>query len=103
MLKTAREDRLSDNAPESRADPRIEAEFEVRYASVDELMVAYCADLSKGGMFVQTDRLLPNNAVVRVQLELPDRGGSLPIICRVAFVRPMESATAEQPAGMGLE
>jgi DNA-binding response OmpR family regulator/Tfp pilus assembly protein PilZ len=76
----------------------------VRYSTLDELVVAYSSDLSRGGMFLQVDQFLPINAVVRVQLELPDGAGELPVICRVAFVRDeATAASAGVPAGMGVE
>jgi uncharacterized protein (TIGR02266 family) len=83
---------------------RVEAAFRVRYRSIDDLVVALTHDLSRGGLFMRTTRFLPINAVVRVHLELPDGGGELPVICRVAFVRAdTEAATSGKPAGMGVE
>jgi uncharacterized protein (TIGR02266 family) len=76
----------------------------VRYSTLDQLVCGYAKDLSKGGMFVATSRFLPVNAVVRVHIELPDGGGVVPVIARVAFVRDEgEAATARLPSGMGLE
>ncbi|MGZ3407322.1 MAG: response regulator [Polyangia bacterium] len=89
---------------ETRRARRIEAAFRVRYRSIDELVVALTHDLSRGGLFMRTERLLPTNAIVRVHLELPDGGGELPVICRVAFVRAeAEAAATGKPAGMGVE
>src|SRR5439155_4186721 len=49
-------------------------------------------------------RFLPINAIVRVHLELPDGGGEVPAVCRVAFVRgETEAAQTGKPAGMGVE
>jgi len=90
--------------PEARRARRIEAAFRVRYRSIDELVVALTHDLSRGGLFMRTTRFLPINAIVRVHLELPDGGGELPVICRVAFVRAEPEAIAlDKPAGMGVE
>jgi len=83
---------------------RVEAAFRVRYRSIDELVVALTHDLSRGGLFMRTQRYLPINAIVRVHLELPDGGGEMPVICRVAFVRAdAEAAESGKPAGMGVE
>jgi uncharacterized protein (TIGR02266 family) len=84
--------------------PRIQGVFRVRYSTVDRLIIAYSHDLSKGGVFLTTTHFLPINAVIRLQIELPEGGGQIPITCRVAYVR--DPATAEKtgkPAGMGIE
>ena len=87
-----------------RADVRVQATFRVRYSTLDQLVVAYSRDLSKGGMFLVTTRFLPINAVLRVQLELPEKARTLSVIARVAFIRPPEEAAASgQPAGMGVQ
>ncbi len=84
--------------------PRVEATFRVSYASVDQLLVAYSSDLSKGGMFLQTDEFLPVNAVIRINLELGEGSVEIPIICRVVYVRDTAAARAvAKPAGMGIE
>lgn len=89
---------------ETRRARRIAAAFRVRWRSVDELVVALTHDLSRGGLFLKTKRYLPINAIVRLHLELPDSGGELPVICRVAYVRDEKQAAAMgKPAGMGLE
>ena len=49
-----------------RGAPRVEATFRVSYENVDQLLVAYSSDLSKGGMFLETEQFLPVNAVIRV-------------------------------------
>jgi uncharacterized protein (TIGR02266 family) len=91
-------DKLGDRAP------RVEATFRVSYGSVDQLLVAYSSDLSKGGMFLQTDQFLPVNAVIRVNLELGVGSVEIPVICRVVYVRDEAAARAvAKPAGMGIE
>jgi DNA-binding response OmpR family regulator/Tfp pilus assembly protein PilZ len=87
-----------------RAEPRVEATFRVSYASVDQLLVAYSSDLSKGGMFLATERFLPVNAVILVNLALGEGSVEIPVICRVVYVRDRAGARAagKQP-GMGIE
>lgn len=88
----------------ARDAPRVEATFRVSYENVDQLLVAYSSDLSKGGMFLTTDQFLPVNAVVRVNLELGEGSAEIPVICRVVYVRDDKSArTVGKPAGMGIE
>lgn len=87
-----------------RASPRVEATFKVSYGSIDQLLVAYSSDLSKGGMFLQTEEFLPVNAVIRVNLELAEGSAEIPVIARVVYVRDAAAARAVgKPMGMGIE
>jgi uncharacterized protein (TIGR02266 family) len=88
-------------AHDIRADVRVEASFRVRYSTLDQLVVAYGRDLSKGGMYLTTTRFLPINAVLRIQLELPESSRVLSIIARVAYVRSEDESG--KPAGMGVQ
>jgi uncharacterized protein (TIGR02266 family) len=85
-------------------DYRVKATFKVRYQTMDDLVVAYSGNLSRGGLFLSTDKLLPLGSVVRIQLELPDGGPEIQVPCRVAFLR--DRAEAERsgaPSGMGVK
>jgi uncharacterized protein (TIGR02266 family) len=76
----------------------------VSYRTLDELVVAYTRDLSRGGLFLKTQKFLPINAVVLLSLELPEGGGEVPVIARVAFIRDPESAKAAgKTPGMGIQ
>src|SRR5450432_1371862 len=91
-------------ADRSRESPRVESVFRVRYTTLDQLVVAYSADLSKGGMFLASDQLLPVNSTLRLLLELPGEGGELCISCRVVYLR--DKITADRTgktAGMGIQ
>jgi uncharacterized protein (TIGR02266 family) len=93
-----------DSVDDGNRAPRVEATFRVSYPNVDQLLVAYSSDLSKGGMFLQTDQFLPVNAVVRINLELGEGSAEIPVISRVVYVRDAAAARAVgKPAGMGIE
>lgn len=82
----------------------MEAGFRVSYRTLDELVVAYTRDLSRGGLFLKTQRFLPINAVILLSLELPEGGGEVPVIARVAYVRdPQSAAAAGKTPGMGIQ
>jgi uncharacterized protein (TIGR02266 family) len=93
-----------DGGGDERAFPRVEGVFRVEYTTLDQLVVAYSADLSKGGMFLASENFLPVNATLTLTLELPSRGGEIAIKCRVVYVR--DEASREKtgkPVGMGLQ
>jgi DNA-binding response OmpR family regulator len=55
-------------------------------------------------MFLATDAFLPLNAVIRLEIDLPEDGGRIPVTCRVVFVRDKSAAnTSGKPAGMGIQ
>ncbi|HKQ68221.1 MAG TPA: response regulator [Polyangiaceae bacterium] len=91
-------------ADRAREHHPVEGAFRVRYSTLDQLVVAYSADLSKGGMFLASDQPLPVNSTIRLQLELPDGGGERTILCRIVYIR--DQATAERTGktpGMGVQ
>ena len=47
-----------------RRELRLTTSFRVRYATMDELVVAYSSNLSRGGLFLKSDELLPVGARV---------------------------------------
>jgi uncharacterized protein (TIGR02266 family) len=83
---------------------RVEAAFRVRYKTLDDLVVGYSKNLSKGGLFLRTDRFLPMDARVRLHIELPDGGGEITVECRVVYVRDeTDWGSVGQPPGMGIQ
>lgn len=90
--------------PRRRVEPRVAAAFRVTYESLDELVEAYTVDVSRGGLYVRTNRFLPLGAVVRLHLLMPEGTAELRAVARVAYV--LDEAQAEghdRPAGMGME
>src|SRR3954467_10109109 len=81
-------------ADRARESPRVEGVFRVRYAKLDQLVVAYSADLSKGGVFLASEPFLPIHSTIRLVLELPGQGSELSISCRVVYLR--DKITAER-------
>jgi uncharacterized protein (TIGR02266 family) len=93
---------VADGLTEER-EPRVAAELKVEYRTIDDLVVAYCGDLSRGGMFID-GAVLPVESVVRVTLTLPEGAGDIPVMCRVAWNRDSHEASLQKkPMGMGLQ
>jgi uncharacterized protein (TIGR02266 family) len=81
-------------------DLRVQAQFHITFHTVDALVVAYSANLSRGGLFLKTNRLLPIDSVVSLVIHLPDGGDDVEVPCSVVFIREQEG---EQTQGMGLK
>jgi len=81
-------------------DLRVTAQFQITFQTVDALVVAYSANLSRGGLFLKTDRLMPEASVISLLIKLPDCGDDIEVPCTVVFVRDGKDG---QTAGMGLK
>lgn len=84
-------------------DPRVVARCRVEFERLDRRVIAESEHLSRRGMFVRTDELLPVGAVLETDLTLPD-GAVFRVTARVAHLLPPSSARAlGRHVGMGLE
>jgi uncharacterized protein (TIGR02266 family) len=81
-------------------DLRVTAQFQITFQTVDALVVAYSANLSRGGLFLKTDRGMPEGSVISLVIKLPDGGTDIEVPCTVVFVRDGQDG---QTAGMGLK
>jgi uncharacterized protein (TIGR02266 family) len=86
--------------PDHRKTPRVPIALEIDYRSAGAFLVAYSMNLSKGGIFVETNAPLPMGTVVGLRLHAPNTS---PCELRgtVTWLRP-EATGPGQPAGMGI-
>ncbi len=87
-----------------RAFPRYNVRFAVRFATVQDFVLEYAANISAGGVFVHTDDPPPLKTVVQVAMELP--GGAEPVPARGMIVHRVTKQEAEQRgtlAGVGVQ
>lgn len=87
---------------ERRRHPRVPLNLLVQYRfdTFDEFMAEYAADLSEGGMFIETDEPRAVGDVVYLQFALRDGTHLIEGLGRVArIVEPAEG----RPGGMGIE
>ncbi|MBN2716882.1 MAG: TIGR02266 family protein [Deltaproteobacteria bacterium] len=84
-----------------RSSQRVRATFQVRYKTLDSLQSAYTENISKGGIFVRTTNLLPENTVVRIKLVMPHDGPEIECIGQVARVH-KENSADDIPSGMAI-
>ncbi len=84
-------------------EQRIVARCRVEFERLDRMIRAESEDLSKHGIFVRTDELLPAGAVTELAVTLPD-GNHLRLISRVAhLLSPSAARALGRRAGMGFE
>ena len=81
---------------------RVAARFEVRYRTLDELIVGYSTNLSRGGMFVETSTSLARDTRVALDVHLPDAHEPVAIDAEVVYSRDADP-NGGGPAGVGLK
>jgi uncharacterized protein (TIGR02266 family) len=87
-----------------RTFPRYNARFAVRFATVQDFVLEYAANISAGGVFVQTDAPPAMGSVVNVAMELP--GGGPPAVAKALVVHRVTTDEAREQgvaAGMGVQ
>ena len=87
-----------------RAFPRIPARFAVRFATVQDFVLEYAANISAGGVFVHSPDPPPLKSIVRVEMQLPGGGPSVPARGVVVHRVSKEEAEARGTIpGMGVQ
>lgn len=88
--------------PSERA-PRVEYELPVAYSSVSGFVTDWAVNLSRGGLYINTDKPLPVETVVRLLVTLPGAHFPVELMGRVTRVNAMGAVAANQAPGMALE
>jgi len=68
---------------EKRKDLRVDAKIKVCFRSMGEFAEEYTKNISKGGIFLKTDKLLDPNAHIELMLSFPDNKKEHKILGRV--------------------
>ncbi|MFZ5893740.1 MAG: response regulator [Myxococcota bacterium] len=72
-------------------DLRVRVGFRVRFTSIDQLVMAFTGDLSRGGMRLNSPRTVDVGTRVSVNVTLPDAGPEMTVLCEVVNVAPHKS------------
>lgn len=84
-------------------EPRLVTRCRVEFERMDRRVTAESEDLSRNGVFVRTEALLPVGAVTEVTLTLPD-GARFRVIARVAhLLSPSAARALGRHVGMGFQ
>jgi uncharacterized protein (TIGR02266 family) len=79
---------------------RIPYSVQVEFRTASSFLVAYSVNLSRGGMFIETDSEMPTGVLLTLDLQVPG-AGLLHLIGLVAWRRGIDSP--DGPAGLGIE
>ena len=96
--------RKPSDADPRRAFPRVGARFRVRFGNVQDFVLEYAANISAGGIFIETENPPELHSVVTVTMELPDGGAPVDAQGRVVHrVLPREAKERKTPPGAGVQ
>jgi CRP/FNR family cyclic AMP-dependent transcriptional regulator len=87
----------------SRSDIRVQRTLSLTYKDRMAFVRSYIGNVSSGGLFIKTDKPLPQGEQFLLRLQLPDLMEPLKISCEVVWARSAGQATAREPAGMGVK
>ncbi len=80
--------------------PRVPYAVEVEFRTASSFLVAYSVNLSRGGLFLETEHDVPLGAEIGLKFAVPGTG-ALDLIGKVAWRRGRESP--DGPPGLGIE
>jgi uncharacterized protein (TIGR02266 family) len=94
---------LHDKGAEQRRVPRVPLEIEVGIDTHTNFYVGFCENVSAGGLFVATFRLLPVGTAIQLTFTLPDET-PVSVNAVVRWIRdPHDLEVRDVPPGMGLQ
>jgi len=90
------------SAEEKRKDPRYEVDLKVDYASKDIFVSNYVSNISKGGIFIQTESPLPIRSKIQLKIFLPDTKVTIAVKGMVAWNYDIKKGSGKISSGMGI-
>lgn len=90
------------NPIEARRAARSSLALEVQYHSQGSFLLSYSRNLSKGGLFLETNELLPEGTKLAVKFKVPGIKDTVETMAQVMWVRRADSE-AGLPNGLGLQ
>ena len=86
-------------------DPRVNVRFVVYYGEQqDRVMSDYSVNMSFGGIFIESEKILPPDTTLLVEFKLPVNKKPIRCKSRVAWTNePKDPKSSALPAGMGLQ
>jgi len=85
---------------EMRTTKRLPVRVMVEYESIEDFLIDYTANISIGGMFIQTDKPLPVGTRFRLRLQIPERSKPIETFGEVCWAMTDNAFGAQQ--GMGI-
>jgi uncharacterized protein (TIGR02266 family) len=91
--------------PKEKIEPRYRVRLAIYYGSEQQrLMTNYSVNMNTGGIFIETNKILPVDTPLIVEFMLPGKGKLITCKARVAWTNEAGDLKSPQlPVGMGLQ
>ena len=86
----------------SRKETRAQKSLSLSFKDRQSFIKAYTDNISKGGLFIRTERPLREGEKFLLKMQLPDLSEPMKLDCEVAWTRE-QSETEKRPSGMGVK
>ncbi len=86
----------------SRKEARAQKSLSLSFKDRQSFIKAYTDNISKGGLFIRTERPLREGEKFLLKMQLPDLSEPTKLDCEVAWTRE-QSDTEKRPSGMGVK
>jgi uncharacterized protein (TIGR02266 family) len=86
-----------------RQHPRYDVKIKVDYRTMDMFLSNYVTNISKGGVFIQTENPLPLQSEIHLTLSLPELGATIEAKGKVAWTYDIKKGTSHIAPGMGIK
>ncbi len=86
---------------QKRESLRVETELQLRYSSIAELQRSYIKNISGGGVFIQTSKILEIGTKIKLEIVIPHDPEPISVEGEVAWTNPRKLTAT--PQGMGVK
>ena len=86
----------------SRKEARVQKSLSVMFKDRQSFIKAYTGNISRGGLFIRTERPLREGEQFLLKLQLPDLPDPIKVNCEVSWARE-QSDIEKRPSGMGVK
>jgi len=87
---------------EKRKEPRVPVRIRIQYETADRFFEDYIRNLSLGGIFIETEKPLPVDTKLKIQLSLPEMEEPLIVDGVVVHTLHVGQHTEPPESGMGI-
>ena len=87
----------------SRLEPQVTGTIRISFKKESDFFKSYIGNLAKGGLFVKTQKVLPVDTLLNLELTLPKADRALRTTGKVIWTRAENMSSEKMPAGMGIQ
>jgi len=87
----------------SRLEPQVTGTIRISFKKESDLYKSYIGNLAKGGLFIKTNKVLPVNTLLNLELTLPKAERAVHTTGKVIWNRAENISSEKMPPGMGIQ